>query len=182
MDQPRFHVVLYQPVIPNNTGNIGRTCLAFGAALHLVCPLGFSLEEKALRRAGLDYWPRLAPFVHEDWDAYLRAWPTARRWYFEARRGRPHFQAAYRPGDHLVFGPETSGLPEALLQGRQADTVAIPLVQGERSLNLATAVAVGLAEGVRQLVEGRLLALSPGPSLPGAGVEGLGASGHGSAG
>lgn len=157
---PLFHVVLHEPRIPNNTGNIGRTCLAMGAALHLIEPLGFDLDEKALRRAGLDYWPRLAPSVHEDWDAYVRLYPEANRWYFEPRRGRPHFEAPLIEGDHLVFGKETGSIPESILEGHADRLVSIPLRGGERSLNLATAVCVGLAEGTRQLVVSGHLDLS----------------------
>jgi len=164
--EPRFHVVLHEPEIPNNTGNIGRTCLAMGAALHLIEPLGFDLDEKALRRAGLDYWPRLSPRVYPDWSAYLADFPSDRRWYFTSRRGRPHFEAAYELGDHLVFGKETAGLPTEILAGQEAWGVGIPLRVGERSLNLSTAVALGLGEGVRQLVADGRLELLDGLHLP----------------
>ena len=163
---PRFHVVLHEPEIPNNTGNIGRTCLAMGAALHLIEPLGFDIDEKALRRAGLDYWPRLGCTVHPSWQAYLSAFPGARRWYFEARQGRAHFSTRFQIGDHLVFGKETSGLPDKVLRGQEAWQVGIPLNRGERSLNLSTAVAVGLAEGIRQLIEDGLVGLDGGVFLP----------------
>lgn len=167
IDQPRLHVVLHEPEIPNNTGNIGRTCLAMGAALHLIEPLGFDLDEKALRRAGLDYWPRLDPVVHRDWGAYEAAWPEARRWFFTARRGRPHFAARYGVGDHLVFGKESSGLPASVLEGDEGRLVGIPLRAGERSLNLSTAVAVGLGEAVRQMVDDGRVDLVDGRHLPG---------------
>ncbi|MEO1007886.1 MAG: tRNA (cytidine(34)-2'-O)-methyltransferase [Planctomycetota bacterium] len=149
---PFFGVVLHEPEIPNNTGNIGRTCLTMGAALHLVEPLGFSLDEKALRRAGLDYWPRLAPSVHANWPAYESSYPNPTRWYFTARRGRPAFEAPLRRGDHLVFGRETVGLPGSVLRGNEDRCVHLPMLAGERSLNLATAVCAALCEGVRQLV------------------------------
>ncbi|MFI4916979.1 MAG: tRNA (cytidine(34)-2'-O)-methyltransferase [Phycisphaerales bacterium JB060] len=165
-DGPRFHVVLHEPEIPHNTGNIGRTCLAMGAALHLIEPLGFDLDEKALRRAGLDYWPRLAPRVHADWSAYVGAFPDARRWYFTSRRGRPHFEARFELGDHLVFGKETAGLPVSVLEGQHGRQVGIPLREGERSLNLSTAVCVGLSEGVRQLVADGRVGLVDGLHLP----------------
>jgi len=163
---PRFHVVLHEPQIPNNTGNIGRTCLAMGAALHLIEPLGFDLDEKALRRAGLDYWPRLAPTVHANWEAYLSMFPRSRRWYFEARQGRPHFQGSFEPGDHLVFGQETTGLPESILEGQADCVLGIPLIQGERSLNLSNAVAIGLAEASRQLIELGQVSISAQLGLP----------------
>lgn len=167
--QPRLHVVLHEPEIPNNTGNIGRTCLAMGAALHLIEPLGFDLDEKALRRAGLDYWPRLSPSVYPNWEAYLDAFPSDRRWYFTSRRGRPHFDAPFEVGDHLVFGKETQGLPETVLAGQQDWQVGIPLRQGERSLNLSTAVAIGLSEGVRQMAADGRVQLAGGLHLPASG-------------
>lgn len=163
---PRFHVVLHEPEIPNNTGNIGRTCLAMGAALHLIEPLGFDIDEKALRRAGLDYWPRLNLSVHPDWEAYLAASPHARRWYFTSRRGRPHFEVRYELGDHLVFGKETAGLPVEILAGQEGRQVGIPLRVGERSLNLSSAVGIGLAEGIRQLIADGRQGLVDGLHLP----------------
>lgn len=164
--QPRLHVVLHEPEIPNNTGNIGRTCLAMGAALHLIEPLGFDLDEKALRRAGLDYWPRLAPTVHPDWAAYVESFPEARRWFFTSRRGQPHFAAAFELGDHLVFGKETRGLPDEVLAGQADRQLGIPLREGERSLNLSTAVAIGLSEAVRQMVDDGRVEFVGGLSLP----------------
>jgi tRNA (cytidine/uridine-2'-O-)-methyltransferase len=160
-------VVLHEPEIPNNTGNIGRTCVALGCSLHLVKPLGFDTSEHALRRAGLDYWPRLAPTEHEGWPEAVRALGDARMWLFTTKATRPAWEADLRPGDALVFGKETAGLPAELL-GRHADRlVTIPMVPGERSLNLATAVCAVVCEGVRQCVargerrigeDGRLLA------------------------
>jgi tRNA (cytidine/uridine-2'-O-)-methyltransferase len=149
---PTFHVVLHQPEIPNNTGNIGRTCIATGAALHLVRPLGFSTSEKACRRAGLDYWPRLAPTEHEDWAAYLSATGTPRRWFFTTKATRPLWAVPFQPGDHLVFGKETAGLPADVLSAHKDALATLPMVHGERSLNLATAVCAALYEALRQCV------------------------------
>ena len=147
---PLFDVVLHQPLIPNNTGNIGRTCVAVGAALRLIHPLGFSLDAKARRRAGLDYWPRLTLREHDSWEAY-QAERTAPMWLFSVDAPRPIYDAILRRGDHLVFGSETTGLPEAVLR-RHADRVlTLPMLPGERSLNLATVVCVALFEGIRQL-------------------------------
>lgn len=161
-----FHVVLHEPEIPQNTGNIGRSCLALGAGLHLIEPLGFDLDEKALRRAGLDYWPRLNPRVYPHWHAYLEAHPGARRWYFTARRGKPYFQAALRPGDHLVFGKETAGLPAHVLGNDTDSWLSIPMRQGERSLNLSTVVCAAVCEGVRQMIESQDVHLVDGICLP----------------
>ncbi len=139
MQTPLLHVVLHQPEIPNNTGNIGRTCVALGAALHLIHPLGFDVSEKACRRAGLDYWPRLNLAHHTDWSAYSRASGPARRFLFTARARTSLFDIALTPGDHLVFGRESTGLPPDLLDDPAHGTpVALPMFQGERSLRLYT--------------------------------------------
>lgn len=148
---PAFRVVLVEPEIPNNTGNIGRTCVATGCALHLVRPLGFDTSEKACRRAGLDYWPRLDLTVHESLAAFLSP-PPARMWLFTAKSPRSFFDAEYRLGDALVFGGETKGLPASLLGAHPECTVAMPMVAGERSLNVATAACAAVYEGLRQLI------------------------------
>ncbi|QOI99630.1 MAG: tRNA (cytidine(34)-2'-O)-methyltransferase [Phycisphaeraceae bacterium] len=152
-----FEVVLHEPEIPNNTGNIGRTCVATGCGLSLVHPLGFDVTEKACRRAGLDYWPRLGVREFRSWDDYeVRARPP-RLWLFSTHGVRSLFDAAFEPGDHLVFGRETRGLPPWLLDRYPARTLVLPMVAGERSLNLATAVCAAVYEGVRQmLARGRL--------------------------
>lgn len=149
---PLFHVVLYQPEIPNNTGNIGRTCVATGCALHLVHPIGFDTSEKACRRAGLDYWARLNVREHASWESYLEVERAASRWFFTTKTSRLLFDGEFRAGDHLVFGPETRGLPESVLEAHPERCVALPMMADERSLNLATAVCAGVYEGVRQLL------------------------------
>lgn len=146
-----LHVVLHEPEIPNNTGNIGRTCIATGCMLHLVRPLGFSTSEKACRRAGLDYWPRLNPLEHDNWDAYLCAERPASSWFFTTKASRPVWDATIRPGDHLVFGKETAGLQDSILQEHPDRLLTLPMVPGERSLNLATAVCAAVYEGIRQM-------------------------------
>jgi tRNA (cytidine/uridine-2'-O-)-methyltransferase len=148
-----FHVVLVEPEIPNNTGNIGRTCVATGCVLHLVHPLSFDTSERACRRAGLDYWPRLDVREHGSFEAYVRATPGARRWLLTTRGERAVFEACFEPGDHLIFGRETTGLPEEVL-GRFPDRLLVlPMVAGERSLNVATAVCAAVYEGIRQGAE-----------------------------
>jgi tRNA (cytidine/uridine-2'-O-)-methyltransferase len=149
---PLFHVVLHEPEIPNNTGNIGRTCVATRCTLHLVHPLGFEVSEKACRRAGLDYWPRLSVREHASFDAYLAGAVPPRVWAFSTKASRPVFDADLRRGDHLIFGRETRGLPAAVLDRFPDRLVLLPMVEGERSLNLATAVCTAVYEGVRQLV------------------------------
>lgn len=149
---PLLHVVLVEPQIPNNTGNIGRTCVATGCALHLVHPLGFDTSEKACRRAGLDYWPRLDVREHASWEAFVPP-PPARMWLFSTKGKRTYFDADFRPGDTLVFGNEGHGLPDAVLHNTSPEQVlTLPMLAGERSLNLATAVCTALYEGVRQMV------------------------------
>ena len=147
---PLFHIVLHEPEIPNNTGNIGRTCVALACRLHLIHPLGFELSEKACRRAGLDYWPRLDVREHADWDAYLAREGPGRLWLLSTRATRSVFDADLRPGDHLVFGRESRGMPAAILDRHPDRLLTLPMVPTERSLNLATAVCAAAYEGLRQ--------------------------------
>jgi tRNA (cytidine/uridine-2'-O-)-methyltransferase len=147
-----LHVVLVAPEIHWNTGNAGRTCLATGAQLHLVGPLGFSLDEKQVRRAGLDYWPRVAPIVWDDWPAFARVLPELGRPHLFTTRSTRAFQAINYPRPSvLVFGRESVGLPDDLLAAHAADTVVIPMLDPTvRSLNLSTSVALALYEVRRQ--------------------------------
>ncbi|MGD9688634.1 MAG: tRNA (cytidine(34)-2'-O)-methyltransferase [Phycisphaerales bacterium] len=182
MSTPLFHVVLHEPEIPNNTGNIGRTCIATGCALSLIRPLGFSTSVKACRRAGLDYWPRLAPREFDSWTACERALAVeaaqpARAWFFTTRAARPVWDASFHRGDLLVFGKETRGLPDDMLAQAPDRLVSLPMLRGERSLNLATAVCAAVYEGLRQLVargaivldaDGRLPRISPAETGAGA--------------
>jgi len=150
--EPLFHVVLHEPEIPNNTGNIGRTCVAAGCALHLIEPLGFEVSEKACRRAGLDYWARLDVRRHGSWAEYGARERPARMWLLTTKAKRLVFDVELRAGDHLVFGKETAGLPEEVLGAREASCLALPMARGERSLNVATAVCAVVYEGIRQLI------------------------------
>jgi tRNA (cytidine/uridine-2'-O-)-methyltransferase len=151
-----FHIVLVEPEIPPNTGNIGRLCLATGAELHLVKPLGFSIDDRTLKRAGLDYWAEVKVTL---WDSFaeLRAAQAANAcWYFLTTKAtRAYWEAAFRPGDFLVFGRETKGLPEALLVAHAESCLTIPMLSQTRSLNLATAVGIVLYEGMRQTTASR---------------------------
>lgn len=148
---PTFHVVLVRPLIPQNTGTIGRLCVAAGARLHLVGPLGFELDDRRRRRAGLDYWPHLSWELHEDLDAFLRdaAPPEERSWYAVARSGRPWSEADYRPGDWLFFGTETAGLPDRLHADRPGRRITIPMRPEARSINLSIATGIVLYEALR---------------------------------
>jgi tRNA (cytidine/uridine-2'-O-)-methyltransferase len=149
-----FHVVLYQPEIPPNTGNIGRLCLATGCRLHLIRPLGFQLDDKSLRRAGLDYWQHLDVQIWDSLDALLAtAAPAAQTFYLTTKTDRPHWDARFRDGDYLVFGPETRGLPEKILAAHPEGCLTLPMANpGDhvRSLNLATAAAAVVYEALRQ--------------------------------
>lgn len=145
-------VALIHPEIPWNTGNVGRTCAATGAELHLVAPLGFTLSERRLRRAGMDYWEKLAPVVHESLDSFLQYLPAdADVLAFSAEGARTHWEAAYRADSWLVFGGESRGLPAELRARWSGRLYRVPMVDGARSLNLSTAVAVALYEARRVL-------------------------------
>ena len=146
-----LHVVLVEPRIPPNTGNVIRLCANTGAELHLVRPLGFELDAPRLRRAGLDYreWARVR--VHDDFAAFRREVDPPRLWAFTTRGSRPFHRVRYQPGDALLFGAETSGLPEELLRTLPEDhRLRLPMVPGNRSLNLSNAVAVAVFEAWRQ--------------------------------
>jgi tRNA (cytidine/uridine-2'-O-)-methyltransferase len=146
-----LHVVLYQPEIPPNTGNVIRLCANTGAALHLIAPLGFSLEDAKLRRAGLDYHEFAAVRVHADLAACLDALAQPRLFAYSTRGGRRFDTVAFQPGDALLFGPESRGLPAAVLDGvPESQRLALPMRAGQRSLNLSNAVAVAVFEAWRQ--------------------------------
>ncbi|HHP50998.1 MAG TPA: tRNA (uridine(34)/cytosine(34)/5-carboxymethylaminomethyluridine(34)-2'-O)-methyltransferase TrmL [Moorella mulderi] len=145
-----FHIVLYQPEIPQNTGNIARTCAVTGAVLHLIHPLGFSLDEKHLKRAGLDYWQEVDVREYPDWETFRTIHSQARLFYYSTKGRRWYTEVQYKPGDFLVFGPETRGLPEALLREGGHHVLRIPMRPGLRSLNLANTVALVLYEALRQ--------------------------------
>ncbi|MAD19223.1 MAG: RNA methyltransferase [Planctomycetaceae bacterium] len=159
-DHPNFEIVLLNPEIPNNTGNIGRTAAATGCRLHVVHPIGFDMGEKALRRAGLDYWSQVDCVEHETWHDCDRS-VDGGSWLLTARRGRPIWDAAFRRGDRLIFGRESEGVGADFTRDFEtthgADRIlTLPMVDapGIRSLNLATTVAVVVYEGLRQLRTG----------------------------
>ena len=146
-----FDIVLYRPEIPPNTGNVIRLCANTGARLHLIEPLGFSLDDKQLRRAGLDYHEFATLRVHADWDACMAALGNARRFAFTRRAKRRYDEIRYREGDVMVFGPETAGLPDELLARFAAESqLRLPMRPRNRSLNLSNAVAVVVYEAWRQ--------------------------------
>jgi tRNA (cytidine/uridine-2'-O-)-methyltransferase len=148
---PLLHIVLHQPEIPHNTGSVGRTCVAVGAKLWLVRPLGFRVDDYYLRRSGLDYWERLEWEVVDDWDALLKQLPAARESYLFTKSARNNYlDVSYPKGVVLVFGSESRGLPPSLLEEHAERTLRIPIRDAVRSLNLSNAVAITAYEALRQ--------------------------------
>jgi tRNA (cytidine/uridine-2'-O-)-methyltransferase len=148
-----FNIVLVEPEIPHNAGAAGRLALATGSTLHLIEPLGFSLEDKYVRRTGLDYWQEVKLRVWKNWDEFLTETgeTSADFWYLSTKAHTTHWQANFRPGDYLIFGRETKGLPEDIVRNAREHALRIPMEPGStRSLNLATAVAIVLYEAIRQ--------------------------------
>jgi tRNA (cytidine/uridine-2'-O-)-methyltransferase len=147
---PRLHVVLFRPEIPYNTGSVGRTCVAIGAKLWLVRPLGFRVDDYYLRRAGLDYWQHLVWQAVDDWSELISHLPVDRHWYFTKRGTQPYAQVHYLPGDVLVFGSESQGLPDEMLRSQPERCLRITTRPEVRSLNLSNSVAVAVYEAARQ--------------------------------
>lgn len=148
-----FNVVLIEPEIPNNTGSIGRTCVGTASSLHLVGRLGFSIDDAAVRRAGLDYWEKLTLHRHDNFASFMDTVPDKSRiFFFSKKASKTHFEVKFQKGDYLVFGKETVGLSDALLRDFESQTVRIPQWGPIRSLNLSNATAVVLYEGMRQLL------------------------------
>lgn len=145
-----MHVVLVNPEIPQNTGNIARTCAATGAKLHLIRPLGFELSDKYLKRAGLDYWHMMTLELHDSWADFCEKYPEARLHLATTKAPRDHCGAEYRDEDFLVFGRETKGLDEELLAQNYDKCIRIPMRPEARSLNLSNSVAIVLYEALRQ--------------------------------
>ena len=153
-----FNLVLFAPEIPQNTGTIGRLCVSTDTKLHLVKPLGFSLDEKHLKRAGMDYWPHLDLAVYENWEEFLERNPGAELHFLSTRGERSYWDVPYRPGDYLVFGRESSGLPPEFYNRYRDRLYRIPMPgKFHRSLNLANAASIVLYEALRQNREGILL-------------------------
>lgn len=146
-----LHIVLVNPEIPGNTGNIGRLCAGANVWLHLVRPLGFELDNRYLKRAGLDYWPHVRLCVHDDWSKIEETFPRKRLHLFTKKTNRLYTEATWRPGSVLVFGCETRGLPAAIRTPYEDRLYRIPITDRVRSLNLSNACAVAVYEAMRQL-------------------------------
>lgn len=146
-----MHIVLIEPEIPGNTGNVARLCAATGTQLHLVKPLGFVIDDKHLKRAGLDYWHLVQVHVHENFAEVQEQYGGHRFHYCSTKAPRAHSEASYGPEDLLVFGKETAGLPEELLRENWESCVRIPMIRDARSLNLGNSAAIVVYEALRQL-------------------------------
>lgn len=148
-----MHIVLHQPEIPANTGNIGRTCVATGTSLHLIEPLGFRLNEKEIRRAGMDYWEKLSVNRYVNYAEFLQEYerhPGARLWMATTKAKRVYTEAAFGPDDFIMFGRESAGIPEEILVEHEETCIRIPMLPEIRSLNLSNSVAIILYEALRQ--------------------------------
>ncbi|MCR5486981.1 MAG: tRNA (cytidine(34)-2'-O)-methyltransferase [Lachnospiraceae bacterium] len=143
-------IVLHEPEIPYNTGNIGRTCLNAGASLHLIEPLGFFLDDRSIKRAGLDYWDKLDVTRYMDYAAFLDAHPQSTIWYATTKARRTYADVAYGMDDFILFGKESAGIPEEILKENEARCIRIPMTEEGRSLNLCNSVAIILYELLRQ--------------------------------
>ena len=145
-----FHIVLVEPEIPQNAGNIARTCAATGTALHMVRPLGFEVSDKYLKRAGLDYWNLVDISYYDSFDELRAKYPDARFFFFTTKARHRHSDVQFHDGDFLVFGKETKGLPEELLLKHEGECLRIPMFSQARSLNLGNSAAIALYEALRQ--------------------------------
>ncbi|MDD6154803.1 MAG: tRNA (cytidine(34)-2'-O)-methyltransferase [Eubacteriales bacterium] len=145
-----INIVMYQPEIPYNTGNIGRTCVASGSRLHLIRPLGFVLSDKYIKRAGMDYWPRLDMTVHDCYEDFRKSVGDKKVWLATTKAHQVYTDVEFGPDDYIMFGPESSGIPEQILVDHEEDCIRIPMMENERSLNLCNSVAIVLYEALRQ--------------------------------
>lgn len=147
---PRLNIVLLEPEIPANTGNIGRTCVAAGARLHLIEPLGFRLDEKSLKRAGMDYWHQLDVTTYIDYKDFFEKNPGAKIYMATTKAKKVYTEVSYEPGSYIMFGKESAGIPEEILVNHKEECIRIPMAGQIRSLNLGNSVAIVLYEALRQ--------------------------------
>ena len=146
-----LNIVLHEPEMPANTGNIGRTCVAAGARLHLIEPLGFKINEKQLKRAGLDYWDKLDVTVYDDYDDFLAKNPGARIYMATTKAHKTYTEVSYEDDCYIMFGKESAGIPEEILVDNEDNCIRIPMIGDIRSLNLSNSVAIAVYEALRQL-------------------------------
>ncbi|RKM61705.1 tRNA (cytidine(34)-2'-O)-methyltransferase [Butyrivibrio sp. XB500-5] len=145
-----MHIILHQPEIPQNTGNIGRTCVATGTDLHLIEPLGFRIDEKKLRRAGMDYWKKLDLTRYVDFNDFKEKHPNAKIWMATTKAKRTYTEVSFGMDDYIMFGKESAGIPEEILVDNEETCIRIPMGEDIRSLNLSNSVAIVLYEALRQ--------------------------------
>lgn len=145
-----MNIVLHEPEIPQNTGNIGRTCVATNTSLHLIKPLGFSLDERSLKRSGLDYWKDLDVHLYENYEDFLKKNPDAKIYFATTKAHKTYCEVDFGPNDYIMFGKESAGIPEEILVANEENCIRIPMFQEYRSLNLSNSVAIILYEGLRQ--------------------------------
>ena len=145
-----MNIVLHQPEIPANTGNIGRTCVATGSSLHLIVPLGFRLGEKELKRAGMDYWDKLDVHRYINYEDFLEQNPGAKVWMATTKAKKTYSDVTFGPNDYIMFGKESAGIPEEILVENEDNCIRIPMLEDIRSLNLSNSVAIVLYEALRQ--------------------------------
>ncbi|NPA11826.1 MAG: tRNA (cytidine(34)-2'-O)-methyltransferase [Epsilonproteobacteria bacterium] len=145
-----FNIVLFNPQIPPNTGNIGRLCVNSGAALHIVKPIGFDISQKAVKRAGLDYWDKLNLTIWESVEEFLKSVDITKCHFATTKTNKPYFEAEFKPGDYIIFGSETKGIDEEILNANKNRCITIPMTKEGRSLNLAVSAGIILYEAIRQ--------------------------------
>jgi len=150
MEKKDMHIVLHQPEIPANTGNIGRTCVATGTSLHLIEPLGFRLDEKSIKRSGMDYWEHLNVTRYINYNEFLEKNPGAKIWYATTKARRSYTEVSFGENDYIMFGKESAGIPEEILVDNEETCIRIPMLPEIRSLNLSNSVAIVLYEALRQ--------------------------------
>ncbi|MEA2096022.1 MAG: tRNA (cytidine(34)-2'-O)-methyltransferase [Candidatus Cloacimonadota bacterium] len=151
MNNPNFHVVLYQPEIPANTGNIGRLCVGTNSMLHIIKPMRFFLTDKLVKRAGLDYWDKLSLKIHDSLDAFLTEFSNSNIYYCTTKTKSNYTERKYKKGDVFIFGPESKGIPEDILNKYQTQNLTIPMSSQIRSINLSNSVAIVIYEAWRQI-------------------------------
>lgn len=145
-----MHIVLHEPEIPANTGNIGRTCVATDTSLHLIEPLGFRLDEKSIKRAGMDYWEHLDVSTYINYEDFCKKNPSAKIWYATTKAKHSYTDVEFGPDDYIMFGKESAGIPEEILVEHEEQCIRIPMLPKIRSLNLSNSVAIVLYEALRQ--------------------------------
>jgi tRNA (cytidine/uridine-2'-O-)-methyltransferase len=148
-----FNIVLFNPQIPPNTGNIGRLCVNTNSKLHIIKPIGFDISDKAVKRAGLDYWDKLDLTIWENYEDFFKEIDIKKCYFATTKTDKPYFKARFKPNDYIIFGSETSGIPEEIMKKNWENTITIPMGENGRSLNLSVSVGIVLYDAIRQNFE-----------------------------